>query len=120
MGSECKQTKIRRTRRRQIRRKSLKLAKNRRIRLSICRSIKHVSAYLIDDFSGTTIAGASSQSKEFAGKTKKQKAIELGKIVAKKAKEKAIECVVFDRSYYKFHGIIKEFAESARASGLSF
>jgi large subunit ribosomal protein L18 len=120
MESELKQAKIRQVRRKLIRRKSLKFAKNRRIRLSVFRSIKHISAYLIDDFNGQTIAGASSQSKEFEGKSRKDKAIALGKIIAQKAKDKTIDAVVFDRSYYKFHGIIKEFAESARTAGLNF
>lgn len=120
MESEKKSSRTRRLHRKLVRRSALKFAKNRKIRLSIFKSIKHVSAYLIDDFTGKTIAGASSQSKGFEGKSKKDKAVELGKIIAQKAKKNTIDTVVFDRSFYKFHGIVKEFAESARASGLKF
>ena len=120
MESEKRQSRKRRLHRKLVLRRSLKYAKNRKIRLSVFRSIKHVAAYLIDDFTGKTIIGASSQAKGFEGKTKKEKAEHLGKVIAQKAKENTIESVVFDRSFYKFHGIIKEFAESARKAGLNF
>ena len=92
-----------------------------RPRLSIFRSNRFIWAQLIDDVEGRTLASASSKS---LGKGKKSKgtdqAEEVGKLIAKSAKEKKIEKVVFDRGGYKYHGLIKAFAEGARKGGLKF
>lgn len=92
-------------------------------RLNVYRSSKHIYAQLVDDHIGHTLATASSLSKELDGlKTgaNKQAAREVGKLIAKKAKEKSISKVVFDRGGYVYHGRIKEVADGAREGGLKF
>lgn len=91
-------------------------------RLSVFRSNKHIYTQIIDDEKSQTIVSSSDlevkDSKEKIGKT--QKAIMVGKILAKKAKTKKITRVVFDRGGFKFHGRIKALAEGARNGGLKF
>lgn len=94
-----------------------------RPRLSIYRSVKHIYAQVINDVDGKTLVGLSTQSKDFpaakdAGNVKGAR--ELGKLVAKKALEKKIGEVVFDRSGFLYHGRVKAFAEAAREGGLKF
>jgi large subunit ribosomal protein L18 len=94
-----------------------------RPRLSIYRSVNHIYAQVIDDVEGKTLLGLSTQSKAFpsskdAGNVKGAR--ELGKLVAKKALEKKISQVVFDRSGFLYHGRVKAFAEGAREEGLKF
>ncbi|MEI6232701.1 MAG: 50S ribosomal protein L18 [Planctomycetota bacterium] len=92
-------------------------------RLNVYRSSKHIYAQLVDDDKGATLASVSSLSKELDGlKTgaNKEAAREVGKLIAKKAKEKSIEKAVFDRGGYLYHGRIKELAEGAREGGLKF
>lgn len=92
-------------------------------RLNVYRSSKHIYAQLVDDDNGNTLASASSLSTELEGlKTgaDKKAAREVGKLIAKKAKEKSIEKAVFDRGGYVYHGRIKELAEGAREGGLKF
>jgi len=113
-------------------------------RLCVFRSLKHIYAQIIDDEKGRTLVAASDQElKELKLKTKKEKlkmatknlkdekekiirkgkkaiAYEVGKLIAKKALEKKIEKVVFDRGGYKYHGRVKELAEAAREAGLKF
>ena len=93
-------------------------------RLSVHRSTKHISAQVIDDASGRTLAAASSTSKEFAaamtGKTKSQRAAALGAEIAKRAKAAGVESVVFDRGPCRFHGRVKALADAAREAGLKF
>ncbi len=96
-----------------------------RPRLSVYRSMKNVYAQLIDDTTGNTIASASSLSKELTeelktanGKVQKSKLV--GIFVAKKALEKNISSVVFDRNGYRYHGRIQAIAEGAREGGLKF
>jgi large subunit ribosomal protein L18 len=84
-----------------------------RPRLCIFRSNQYIYAQLIDDQKGKTIVAAK-------GKANIKKAEEVGKIIAKKAKEKKIEKVIFDRGGYKYHGKIKALAEGARGAGLKF
>ncbi|MFO7881568.1 MAG: 50S ribosomal protein L18 [Kosmotogaceae bacterium] len=95
-----------------------------RPRLAVFRSEKHMYAQIIDDTSGTTLAYASTVNKEIKEKlTKtwnKEAASEVGKLIAKKALEKGIKEVVFDRGGFKYHGRVKFLAEAARESGLSF
>ena len=93
-------------------------------RLSVSRSLKHIAAQVIDDQSGRTIAHATTTSKalagELAGKTKTQRAAVIGAAIARLAKEKGVETVVFDRGFTRFHGRVKALAEAARAEGLKF
>jgi large subunit ribosomal protein L18 len=94
-------------------------------RLTIYRSLNNIFAQLIDDSEGKTLVSASSLSKELAeelkgakGKTTKSKMV--GKLVAKKALEKNISQVVFDRNGYRYHGRVKAIADGAREGGLKF
>lgn len=88
-------------------------------RLSVYKSNNHVYAQLIDDITATTLTSASSV--DLKGDTSKtETAGEVGKQVAKKAKDKGIDAVVFDRSGYKYHGVVKALAEGAREEGLEF
>lgn len=90
-----------------------------RPRLSVFRANSHIYAQLIDDQSGKTLAAASSL--ELKGKVKKSEAAtEVGKLIAKKAVEKKISAVVFDRGGYAYHGRVKALAEGAREGGLTF
>lgn len=90
-----------------------------RPRLNIYRANRHIYAQLIDDGKGLTLCAASSL--EFKGKLKKaEKAKDVGKLLAKKALEKKISAVVFDRGGYKYHGRVKALAEGAREGGLKF
>ena len=93
-----------------------------RPRLSIFRSNTAIYAQIVDDSKGATLFAASTLSKEFKGKIKNTKdgAKALGEAVAKKAKEKSIEAIVFDRGGYLYHGKVKAFADGARAGGLKF
>jgi large subunit ribosomal protein L18 len=93
-------------------------------RLSVHRSLKHISAQIIDDASGRTLAHVTSTGKaiagELSGKTKTQRAALVGAELARRAKEKGIEAVVFDRGYARYHGRVKALAEAAREGGLKF
>lgn len=90
-------------------------------RLNVFRSLNHIYAQVIDDDQGVTVASASSLDKEFSGKRgNKEGAREVGKLVAKRALEKNIKTVVFDRGGYIFHGRVKELADGAREGGLEF
>tara|TARA_B100001057_G_scaffold196633_1_gene197407 strand:+ start:216 stop:572 length:357 start_codon:yes stop_codon:yes gene_type:complete len=100
-----------------------KVAGNGRLRLSIFRSSKNISAQIIDDIKNITILSASSVEKDFKEFKTKNKS-ELSKIVAeklaKKAHEKKISKIYFDRGIYKYHGRIKIFAETLRKNGMDF
>lgn len=92
-------------------------------RLSVYRSLKNIYAQLIDDENHTTILTISTQQKELKEKVKANNinaAALLGELVAKGAKDKGIESVVFDRGGYLYHGRIKAVAEAARKGGLKF
>lgn len=92
-----------------------------RPRLNVFRSTKHIYAQLIDDVAGVTLAAASSMDKGFEGfGGNKEAAKKVGAALAKKAAEKGITEVVFDRSGYVYHGRVKELAEGAREGGLNF
>lgn len=94
-----------------------------RPRLSVFRSLKHISVQLIDDIKGVTICCVNSReinSKEKSGKGKIDKSFAVGKLLAEKAKIKKISQVVFDRGGYRFHGRVKAVAEGAREGGLIF
>ena len=100
-----------------------KVASASRFRLSISRSSKNISAQIIDDDKNITLLSASSIEKDFKSETKISKT-ELSKIVAeklaKKALEKKISKIYFDRGLYKFHGRVKIFAETLRKNGMEF
>ncbi len=92
-----------------------------RPRLCIYRSNKNLFAQLIDDVTGTTLVSSSTLDKDIKTKaSNKEAAKEVGAAIAKKAIAKKVEEVVFDRSGYQYHGIVKEFAEAARVAGLKF
>jgi len=104
-------------------RKKLKKTSNNRYRLSVFRSLKNISAQIIDDKVNKTLISASSLEKKIIGKDKKKKkdfSAILGELLAKRALEKKIKNVYFDRGKYKYHGRIKELAESLRKNGLNF
>ncbi len=93
-------------------------------RFNVFRSLKHIYAQIIDDYSGKTIISASSIDKELKGKIKTGSNIEaaktVGLLVAKRAVDKGIKNVVFDRGGYLYHGRIKALADAAREGGLKF
>lgn len=89
-----------------------------RPRLSVHRSLLQITAQLIDDSSGKTLAAAST--KEAKAKPNQEGAKKLGELIAKKAKDKKIATIVFDRNSYKYHGRVKALAEAAREGGLTF
>ena len=90
-------------------------------RLCVFRSTSNIYAQIIDDVAGVTLAQASSLDKEITGNGgNKEAAREVGKMIAKRAKDKGITEVVFDRGGYIFHGRVKELAEGAREGGLNF
>ena len=106
-----------------VRNKLKKVADKGRYRLSISRSSKNIAAQIIDDANKVTLLSASSVEKDIKGQTKVNKT-ELSKIVAeklaKKAQDKKITKVYFDRGVYKYHGRVKIFAETLRKNGLDF
>jgi len=89
-----------------------------RPRLSVFRSNKSISAQLIDDANGVTLASATDQKIEKG--TKIERAKEVGKAIAQQAGEKNITEIVFDRNGYKYMGRIQVLADSAREAGLKF
>lgn len=95
-----------------------------RPRLCVFRSLAHIYAQVIDDDAGRTLAAASDLEKALAtgrdGKKKTDVAVAVGDLVAKRAREKGVEQVVFDRGGYRFHGRVKALAEAARKAGLRF
>jgi len=92
-----------------------------RPRLSVYRSEKNIYAQIIDDINSITLVAASSIEKEFAGKGGNKEGAKLvGELVAKKAIDKGITEVVFDRGGYIYHGRVQQLAEAAREAGLKF
>ncbi len=90
-------------------------------RLCVFRSNTNLYAQVIDDVNGVTLASASTLDKEVKTKrSNKEAAKEVGTLVAKRAIEKNIKSVVFDRGGYIYHGVVKELAEAAREAGLEF
>ena len=100
-----------------------RVATKDRLRLSISRSTKNISAQIIDDSKNITLLSASSVEKDVKSLNKVNKT-ELSKIVAeklaKKAQEKKITKIFFDRGVYKYHGRVKVFAETLRKNGMEF
>ena len=103
-------------------RKKLKSVGLNRYRISVTKSLNNLSAQIIDDKQRKTLVSVSSIEKEI--KSKKIKKIEkssmIGEILAKRAKEKNINEVYFDRGQHKYHGRVKVFAETLRKNGLKF
>lgn len=95
-----------------------------RPRLAIYRSLNHIYAQLINDDTQATVVAASSRDKELRGKLKGggnvAAAKVVGELIAKRALEKGLDKVVFDRGGFIYHGRVKTVAESARAAGLKF
>lgn len=95
-----------------------------RPRLSVFRSNKHIYAQLIDDAAGTTLAAASTNEKELGGVGSSHgnadAAKAVGEAIAKRAAEKGVSEVVFDRGQYRYHGRVKALADAAREAGLDF
>ena len=101
-------------------RKKLAGSENRP-RLSVYRSNKGIYAQIINDVTGSTIASASSLSKDFSGTgTKIEQSLAVGKLVAEKAIAAGVKEVVFDRNGYLYHGRVKSLADGAREAGLVF
>ena len=93
----------------------------RRPRLNVFRSLAHIYAQIIDDEKGTTLAAASSLDKDFQGKGGNIAAAKaVGTAIAKKALERGISEVVFDRGGYIYHGRVAALAQAARDGGLKF
>ena len=103
-------------------RKRLKDININRLRVTVSKSLKNLSAQIIDDKKQKTLVSASSVEKEIRGKKVKkiEKSSLIGEILAKRAKEKNISEVYFDRGQYKYHGRLKIFAEILRKNGLKF
>ena len=103
-------------------RKKIKSVNVSRYRVSVSKSLNNLSAQIIDDKQKKTLVSASSIEKDI--KSKKVKKIDksslIGEILAKRAKEKNISNVYFDRGEYKYHGRVKVFAETLRKNGLKF
>lgn len=88
-------------------------------RLSVFRSLRFISAQLIDDDLGHTLIGIHSKNENLKG-SKQEQAFKLGKILAQRAREKGIQKIVFDKGGYKYHGRVKSLADGAREGGLEF
>ena len=103
-------------------RKKLKSVNTNRYRLSVSKSLNNLSAQIIDDNQKKTLVSASSIEKDIKSKKikKMEKSNLIAEILAKRAKEKNINKVYFDRGEYKYHGRIKTFADTLRKNGLKF
>ena len=101
-------------------RKKLKKINTDRYRLTVFRSSRNISAQIIDDVNSKTLVSASSIKEKASNKKKADLSVHIAGIMAKKALEKKITKVYFDRGSYKYHGRIKIFAEALRKVGLIF
>ena len=103
-------------------RKKLKKVNVNKYRISVTKSLNNLFAQIIDDKLKKTLVSASSIEKDIKGKKikKMEKSSLIGEILAKRAKEKNIIEVYFDRGGYKYHGRVKTFAETLRKNGLKF
>ena len=110
------------TKRKLRNRKKLSKVSSNRFRISVSKSLNNLSAQIIDDKEKKTLVSVSSIEKEIKGKKikKMEKSTLIGEILAKRAKEKNINEVYFDRGEYKYHGRVKTFAETLRKNGLKF
>lgn len=96
------------------------LGTTERPRLCVYRSLRYLTAQIIDDLKGITLVAATTQGLQTKSKGNKEAAAELGKTIAQLAKDKKISAVVFDRSGYLYHGKVKAVADAAREAGLQF
>ena len=105
-----------------IRNKLKKVSSRDRLRLSIYRSSKNISAQIIDDLRQKTLLSASSEEKDIKNvkKNKTEISMMVAEKLAKKAQEKKITNIYFDRGIYKYHGRVKTFAETLRKNGMKF
>lgn len=114
--NDKKQARLRRAKRNRIKLREMGVN-----RLVVNRSSKHVYAQLISGETGSVVASASTNEKDFSGATSNiEAASSIGKLIAERGKEKGITSVAFDRSGYKYHGRVKALAEAARENGLEF
>lgn len=118
MISKPDKNKIRQKRHRRVRGKLSGTAD--RPRLNVFRSNTGIYAQVIDDVAGVTLVSASTLDSEVSGNTKTEQASSVGAVVAKRAVEKGIKEVVFDRGGYLYHGRVQALAEAARENGLDF
>ena len=88
-------------------------------RISLYRTNKHIYAQVIDDEKAVTLCAASDISEKTKGKTKVERAMELGEKIGVLMKDKKVQKAVIDRSYYKYTGRVKAFADSVRKSGIT-
>lgn len=97
-------------------------ANSTRVRLAVFRSLKNISAQIIDDKTGTTLACASSLEKDIASELKYggniTAAAKVGQILAERALAKGVTCATLDRRHYRYHGRVAALADAARAAGL--
>jgi large subunit ribosomal protein L18 len=103
-------------------RNRLRKVNSGRLRLSVHRSNKNISAQLIDDVRGVTVAAASSLEKDLGvvGKNNVEAAAKVGAAIAERAKAAGVEACYFDRGGFLFHGGVKALADAAREGGLKF
>ena len=101
-------------------RKKLKKVNSERCRLTVFRSLNNISAQIVDDKINKTLISATSAQKKTGKKKKKELSTDVAEILVKKALEKKIKNVYFDRGRYKYHGRIKTLAEALRKGGLNF
>jgi large subunit ribosomal protein L18 len=123
MNNEISKRNVRRFRRKARIRKAVR-GTSQRPRLCVLKTNMHISAQIIDDEAGITLASAGTMTKDFRnqklGRKSKESARQVGVKLAEFAKTKNIQCVVFDRGHYKYHGVLAELANGARESGLQF
>jgi large subunit ribosomal protein L18 len=120
MSSSAKQKRDARVRRHSRVRKHVRGSAGRP-RLAVFRSNKHISAQVIDDRTGTTLAAASTHEADLrTGSSTKDAAAKVGRLVAERAKDAGVERVVFDRGGFLYHGRVAAVAEGAREAGLEF
>jgi len=91
-----------------------------RPRLAVFRSLKHISAQIIDDTTGRTLCSASSMEKELGATGNKEGAKKVGQELGRRAAELGLQKVVFDRGGFRYHGRVASLAEGAREAGLEF
>ena len=103
-------------------RKKLKKVSSNKLRISVTKSLNNLSAQIIDDEQKKTLVSASSFEKDIKSKKikKMEKSTLIGEVLAKRAKEKNINEVYFDRGENRYHGRVKVFAETLRKNGLKF
>lgn len=121
-GAVLRRELLRRARHARVRKRITGVAE--RPRLNVYRSLNNIYAQLVDDTEGKTIVAASTLDKELRGTIKSGGNVEaakaVGELIAKRALDKGIKSIVFDRGGYKYHGRVKALADAAREGGLEF